>query len=66
MTIPESNARPDWPRRVAQAINRLLLGSQGFERRDSAPADPFEGRSYYDLTTHKARTWDGSAWQDHW
>jgi hypothetical protein len=25
-----------------------------------------EGESYYDTTLHKARTWNGSAWQDWW
>jgi hypothetical protein len=32
----------------------------------SAPSSPTEGQSYYDLTLHKSRTWDGSAWQNHW
>lgn len=25
-----------------------------------------EGESYYDTTLNKSRTWDGSAWQNHW
>jgi hypothetical protein len=25
-----------------------------------------EGEAYYDLTTHKSYTWDGSTWQAHW
>jgi hypothetical protein len=66
MTIPESGAARDWPRRVAQAVNQLLRGAQGFERLSVAPVDPFEGRSYYDTTLQKVRTWDGSAWQGHW
>lgn len=66
MIIPETNSRADWPRKVAQAVNRLLRGAQGFERLAAEPSEPFEGQSYYDLTSHKARTWDGSAWQDHW
>lgn len=65
MTVPETATNKDWPRRVAQAVNRMLLGARGFERRDSEPADPFEGQSYYDTATHKARTWDGAAWNDH-
>lgn len=32
----------------------------------SAPASPVEGQSYYDTALHKARTWDGSAWQAWW
>ncbi len=31
-----------------------------------APADPVEGQSYYDTTLHKARVWDGTAWNDLW
>ena len=64
--IPETFQNKDWPRRVAQAVNRLLRGSTGFERLPAAPADPFEGRSYYDTTDHMARTYDGTVWQDHW
>lgn len=66
MTIPETYRNMDWPRRVAQAVNGLLNGATGFARRASAPSDPYEGQSYYDTTDHMARTWDGSAWQDHW
>ena len=32
----------------------------------SAPGSPVEGESYYDTALHKTRTWDGSAWQNHW
>lgn len=32
----------------------------------AAPGTPVEGESYYDTTLHKTRTWDGSAWQNHW
>ena len=39
---------------------------KGFEILAAAPGTPFEGQSYYDNVLHKARTWDGSAWQDHW
>jgi hypothetical protein len=66
MSIPESGSAQDWPRKVAQAVNRLLLGAQGFERLPTAPANPFEGRSYYDTTTHKARVFDGTVWNDLW
>lgn len=65
-TIPETSKNADWPRRVAQAVNRLLRGAQGFERLESAPSDPYVGRSYYDLTMNVVRTWDGGAWNDHW
>ena len=66
MTVLETPTNKDWPRRVAQAVNRLLRGSTGFERLDAEPNDPFEGQSYYDTTDHVARTWDGTAWMDHW
>lgn len=35
-----------------------------FEPLASAPSSPAEGRTYYDTTLHKARTWNGTAWQD--
>lgn len=66
LIVPESATNKDWPRRVAQAVNRLLRGSTGFERLPTAPADPFEGQSYYNTTAHMARTWDGTIWRDHW
>jgi hypothetical protein len=37
-----------------------------FEMLSAAPASPAEGRTYYDTTLHKVRTWDGSAWQNYW
>jgi|SRR5690349_209778 len=37
-----------------------------FESLASAPSTPAEGRTYYDTTTHKAMTWDGTTWQPHW
>ena len=27
---------------------------------------PVEGDSYYNTTTHKTQTWDGTAWNNHW
>lgn len=35
-------------------------------RLGSAPGGPVEGDSYYDTALHKVRTWDGSAWNNHW
>lgn len=37
-----------------------------FRQSEAAPSGATEGYSYYDTTTHKVRTWDGSNWQDHW
>lgn len=65
-TIPETYLNKDWPRKVAQAVNRLLRGPQGFERLNTAPTEPFEGQSYYDMVLHISRTWDGTVWQNHW
>lgn len=109
MSLPPTSNRSDWPRLVAQAVNKLIndiagaltrlttaetdVGAlqtdltaaqgattaldgrvtaleaatvEGFEILAAAPGAPFEGQSYYDNVLHKARTWDGSAWQDHW
>ena len=63
--IPETSNRSDWPRLVARAVNKLLVGSKGFEKLAAAPTDPVEGRTYYDTTLSKVRTWDGAAWQNH-
>lgn len=67
-TIPETSTRSDWPRLVAQVVNRHSRALEGFPwpMLDAAPDNPTEGRTYYDLTTHKTRTYDGTAWQDHW
>ena len=32
----------------------------------TAPASPVAGLTYYDSGTNKLRTYDGTAWQDHW
>jgi hypothetical protein len=32
----------------------------------AAPGSPSEGDSYYDLTLHKSRTYDGTTWQNWW
>lgn len=32
----------------------------------ATPGSPVEGLTYMDSTTHKLRTYDGTAWQDHW
>jgi hypothetical protein len=63
--IPVDGAAMDWPRKTANAVNRLIkLRSHPFVQLAAAPASPTEGQTYYDLTTHKARTFDGTAWQN--
>lgn len=56
---------PDWQRMVAGALNRILQGYT-WQHLDSDPGSPTEGFTYYNTTTHKVRTWDGSAWNNHW
>lgn len=67
---------PEWRRRVAVAVNWLLgplerrvkaiedKAAFPFPLLSSAPASPSEGQSYYDTTTHKARVYDGTVWND--
>lgn len=58
---------PDWVRDVANAVNTLIKGNPlPFVRLAAAPADPETSETYYDTTLSKVRTWDGSAWRDHW
>lgn len=68
---------PQWRRGVAIAINwllgtleRRLAAVEGYRATPfvslaAAPSSPVEGQTYYDTTLHKVRTWDGTAWQDH-
>ncbi len=44
----------------------LATSGPSLEQRPTAPANPLETQSYYDTTLHKARTWDGSTWQNWW
>lgn len=55
----------EWMRTVANAVNPVL-GGYPFMPLDTAPADPLEGFTYYDTALAVVRTWDGSAWQNHW
>jgi hypothetical protein len=66
--IPETSASADWPRLVAQVVNKHSkdIAALPFSKLATAPADPVEGQTYYDTALHKMRTWDGSAWQNHW
>lgn len=55
----------EWVRKGAFAVNFLLSQRQfPFVRLDAAPTSPEEGQGYYDTVLHKARVWDGSAWQN--
>lgn len=64
--IPPSWASvPAWMRLVANAVNPVLNGYP-FPPYSAAPSDPNEGMTYYDTTLGKVRTWDGSAWNNHY
>lgn len=55
--------------RITDAWLRYLVAlaaGPNLETRTSAPTSPAESDSYYDLTLHKARTWDGTAWNNWW
>lgn len=58
----------DMPRSFGQAINHLLnliSGGHPYVQLNAAPTSPAEGQTYYDLTLHKVRTFDGTLWQNH-
>jgi hypothetical protein len=55
----------DWQRMVARDLNRITQGFP-FLHLDSDPTDVTEGFTYYNTVSNKVRTWDGSAWNNHW
>ena len=73
--VPVDNRRADWPRLAADAIKdaQNAIARQSLQvstlslvlTPTTAPASPVEGETYYDSSTNKVRTWDGSAWNDH-
>ena len=67
MTFPRVSHLSD-QRQMAAAINEALrcVGGHPVPELASAPPTPSEGATYYDLTLHKVRTWDGTLWQNHW
>ena len=69
--VPVDGNRGDWPRLVANRVNSLLNRTKTlessllpFQRLAAAPSSPIEGATYYDTVLHKARTWDGTAWNN--
>ena len=54
----------DWMRIVAGEVNQRISGYP-YPSFDAAPADVLASFTYYDTTLNKVRTWDGSAWQNH-
>jgi hypothetical protein len=66
MSIPASWASvTDWMRMVALKVNPVLNGYP-FMPLDADPPSVSEGFTYYNTATNKVRSWDGSAWNDHW
>lgn len=66
MTIPSYLASmPDWMRIVSAQVNPVLNGYP-YIQLDADPAAPLPGFTYYNSTTGKVRTWDGSAWNNHY
>lgn len=54
---------PDWMRMVAAALNPIIRGYP-FVQLSSDPASPEAGFTYYNTTTNKVRTWDGTIWNN--
>jgi hypothetical protein len=44
----------------------ISASGPNLEQRSGPPMSPAEGKSYYDFSLHKARTWDGAIWQNWW
>lgn len=66
MSIPSFLASmPDWMRIVAAQVNPMLNGYP-YIQLDSEPASPSAGFTYFDTGTGKVRTYDGSAWNNHY
>ena len=63
--VPVDGNNADWPRQVANAVNRLNINFYPFPSLAVAPTAPGEGQTYYDTALHNVRTWNGSAWMNH-
>lgn len=69
--VPVDAQRADWPRLIANAVNRLIVDGEArdvlpFQSFAADPASPIEGQAYYNTATHKARVFDGTIWRDLW
>lgn len=54
-----------WQAIVAQFVNPILQGYP-YKMLETDPSDVDEGFTYFNTTTKKVRTFDGTAWRDHW
>lgn len=70
MTLPvTTHDIKDWVRRAAKIVNTLSEtnnSGQCIFTAQSEPTSPVAGQTYFDSTTDKLRTYDGTVWQDHW
>jgi hypothetical protein len=72
MTVPYVKSQPpseaisyrDYQEQQFRSIEQAL--SAVCPKLPTAPLSPQEGQMYYDLTLHKNRTWNGTAWQNWW
>lgn len=71
LPVPVDARSGDWPRKIANAINRLIgvvdqRETLPLQMLAADPASPIEGQAYYNTVTHKARVYDGTIWRDLW
>lgn len=65
--IPASWASlADWQRMVALQVNPLLQGYPYLQLGADPTSTPAAGFTYFNTSTGKVRTWDGSAWNNHY
>lgn len=69
--VPVDAKQLDWPRKVANAVNRLIgivsrREGYPFEELAADPASPAKGRTYFNTATNKVRVYDGATWNDLW
>jgi hypothetical protein len=51
---------------LSSSVTELMAGTSQFVTLSAAPSSPVKGQTYFDTTLNKARTWDGTAWQNLW
>lgn len=68
MTFPALSPQPNQGD-ISRAVNHLLgrvASGYPFPMLAAAPTNVSEGYTYYDTALSKVRTWNGSAFQNHW
>lgn len=79
--VPVDGNRADWPRLVANALGDVRKQMRGNEQAQTIetltvttivftpsvePGSPVAGQTYFDSSSDTLRTWDGTAWNNHW